>query len=548
MAGVCWSGWRARALESSAVIVLLMGLISEQITALTCRRDASAAASRCESGVCACYEARNDQAMSRRVAGNAAWNVGGQLVSLGVGLLALPMLLHELGAARLGVFTLALGLIGFSGLFDLGLGRALTQTVSSALGQGRSSAHVAALVWRVITLLIWFGVFWLAALWLAAPFIVDRVFSLTGSMASETVFGLRMLALSTPFVLAAVGAMGALEGLQQFRLLSLWRMPMSVLQFGLPVAVAFVVPDVGWVIAALAVTRVAWMALWLSHLRHLLPRVAGVAPSREDLRHALHFGGWLSVSNLIGPLMVYADRFYLASVFPPATVAYYTVPFDTAFRATSLPQMAMNAMFPAFAHAQSRPGESVRLLEPTIRVVAMLALPAVLVVAVLAQPLLALWLDAEFAASAAGVLKLLSLGIFFNSLAHLPYALLQAHGRSDLTAKLHLLELPLFVLLLVVGVHAWGIVGAALAWTLRVGLDACLLYASAWWLQHAHRVALARAMAGLLLATSVFLLVVYVVKGPPQLVSVALVAVICAVALSRDMYLAMRATREKRAW
>ena len=48
--------------------------------------------------------------MSRKVAHNALWNVGGQVVSLGVGLVALPILLHALGAARLGVFTLALGL------------------------------------------------------------------------------------------------------------------------------------------------------------------------------------------------------------------------------------------------------------------------------------------------------------------------------------------------------------------------------------------------------------------------------------------------------
>ena len=95
-------------------------------------------------------------------------------MSLSVGLVALPLLLHELGAERLGVFTLALGLIGFSGLFDLGLGRALTQTVSSSLGQGRSRAQVAALVWRVIGLLAGFGVLWLVALWWVTPFLVDR--------------------------------------------------------------------------------------------------------------------------------------------------------------------------------------------------------------------------------------------------------------------------------------------------------------------------------------------------------------------------------------
>ena len=246
--------------------------------------------------------------MSRRVAHNALWNVAGTLASLVVGLVALPVLLHALGAARLGIFTLALGLIGFSGLLDLGLGRALTQTVSSGLVSGRSRAQVAALVWRIIGLLAGFGVLWLVALWWAAPFLVERLFSLSGEMARETIFGLRALALSVPFALAATGAMGTLEGLQQFRLLSLWRMPMSVLQFGLPVIVALIRPDIGWVIAALAATRVVWMALWLTQLQRLLPREPGVTASRDDLRHALHFGGWLSVSNLIGPLMVYAHR------------------------------------------------------------------------------------------------------------------------------------------------------------------------------------------------------------------------------------------------
>lgn len=475
--------------------------------------------------------------MSRKVAHNVLWNVGGQLVSLGVGLVALPILLHALGAARLGVFTLALGLIGFSGLFDLGLSRALTQTVSSSLGQGRSRAQVAALVWRVIGLLAGFGMLWLVALWWAAPFLVDRLFSLSGEMARETIFGLRALALSIPFALVATGAMGTLEGLQQFRLLSLWRMPMSVLQFGLPVGVALIRPDVGWVIAALAATRVVWMLLWLTQLHRLLPRAPGVTSSRADLHHALHFGGWLSVSNLIGPLMVYADRFYLASQFPPAMVAYYTVPFDTAFRATSLPQMAMNALFPALAETQSRPEASARLLALAIRAVVVLVLPAVLVVAVFAHPLLALWLNASFAGPATPVLQLLLIGIFLNSAAHLPYALLQAHGRSDLTAKLHLLELPVFAVLLVASVHAFGITGAALAWTLRVALDAALLYATAWWLHTAHRIALAKGVGLLCLATGALLLVVYALHDQVQLALTAIIVVTCAFAALRMLRL-----------
>lgn len=470
------------------------------------------------------------------VARNAIWNVGGQIVSACVGLTALPLLLHALGAAGLGVFTLALGLIGFSGLFDLGLSRALTQTVSEAIGQGCHRDQVAALVWRVITLLAASGLVWALVLWVGAPLITHKLFHLTGDMASETIFGVRALAFSMPLVLAATGEVGALEGLQQFRLLSLWRAPMSVLQFGLPVTAAFATHEVGWTIAALAATRVAWLALWTAHLTRLLPRTHRARIRDGDLRHAARFGGWLSVSNVIGPLMTYTDRFYLATVFPPASVAYYAVPFDAAYRASSLPQTAVNAVFPAFAGAQSNPTATAQMLRPALHAMFDLALPATLLLAVLAKPILSVWLGTEFATAATDVLKLLALGLFFNSVAHLPYALLQAHGRSDLTAKVHLAEVPIFALALVWCVHLFGITGAALAWTIRTGLDAWLLYACAWVVNSQQRRMLANAMKWLCTATCVFLLVTYAVHGTHQWILTFLVVVACTVRFSQGVY------------
>ena len=435
----------------------------------------------------------------RNVALNALWNVSGQVVSLIIGLLALPLLLRELGAERLGVFTLALGLIGFSGLFDLGLGRALTQTVATALAEGRRSEVVSALVTRVLQLLGGFGLIWMLLLWLGAPWVARTAFSLHGDLAAETTFGLRALALSIPVALIAAGAVGAMEGMQQFRLLSLWRMPMSVIQFGLPVAAAFMRPDIGWVIAALALTRLLWMIVWLLQLRRLLPGGGAVADT-SDLRHAFHFGGWLSVSNIIGPIMVYLDRFYLAAQFPPATVAYYTVPLDASFRATSLPQTAINALFPAFAQARSRPELSGSMLGLACQALIAIALPPALLVAVFAEPLLTFWLGKAFTLGALPIFRLLILGMFCNSLAHPPYALIQANGRPDLTAKLHLLELPAFMLALGLAVHFFGITGAAIAWSLRVLVDGLLLYFVATRMQPKLKLVLPRIVTSTLLA------------------------------------------------
>lgn len=471
--------------------------------------------------------------MSDQVARNAAWNVGGTLASVAVGLVALPVLLHALGAARLGVFTLALGLIGFSGLFDLGLGRSLTQTVSSALGRGASRASVAALVWKVMRLLATFGLFWLVVLWLVVPWMVIHLFHLKAALASETIFGLRAVALSIPFTLVAAGAMGSLEGLQEFRRVSTRRALLSVAQFGLPTLVALWRPDVGWAIAALAVSRAAGVVVWLRLLRRRVPAVPGTTIDPADFRHLLRFGGWLSVSNIVGPLMVYGDRFYLASVFPAAAMATYTVPYDALLRVTSLPMTAIGAVFPALAEAQARQEDSAKLVSVTMTALVALMLPPLLIAMVFAKPLLTLWLGQKFALLTLPVFQILLVGVLANSAAHVPYALLQALGRSDLTAKIHLAELPVFVGLLLWAVSIWGVVGAALAWTARVALDSVLLHISAMALQPAQRWILAKGLFWAVLA-AMALCVPLVSQRPMLVLPLGLLTLIfCGAALKR---------------
>ena len=484
--------------------------------------------------------------MNRRVARNVVWNVTGNSASLAVGLVALPVLLHALGTARLGVFTLALGLIGFSGLLDLGLGRSLTQTVSSRLGSGRPREAVAALAWHVLPLLGMFGVLWALVLWWSVPWIVSHLFDLHGPLSVETVFGLHAVALSMPFALMSTGAMGTLEGLQEFSRVGSQRAALSIAQFGLPALAALWRPDVGWAISALAASRVLSAAVWLYGLARVLPRPPSRTHAIEDLHHLLHFGGWLSVSNLVGPLMVWADRFYLASVFPPAAVAYYTVPYDGLFRLSALPATAMGALFPAFAESQAEPARIRPMLRAALQALVALMLPPTMITSVFALPLLSLWLGAEFAAHAARMFQWLVLGVFLNGTAHAPYALLQAHGRADVTAKLHVVELPLFAIFLLWGVRHWGLEGAALAWTLRVALDAGLLYAAAYALLPPLRQPLAPA-AVLILGSAALASAPLVTSNPHALESLAFASCLAcglfALRLARQLWRSQSPTR-----
>jgi O-antigen/teichoic acid export membrane protein len=65
--------------------------------------------------------------------------------------------------------------------------------------------------------------------------------------------------------------------------------------------------------------------------------------------------------------------------------------------------------------------------------------------------------------------------VFINSIGQIPFAALQAMSRSDLPAKLHALELPLYTAAIVVLTRAFGLRGVAVAWTLRVSFDTAML-------------------------------------------------------------------------
>ena len=71
----------------------------------------------------------------------------------------------------------------------------------------------------------------------------------------------------------------------------------------------------------------------------------------------------------------------------------------------------------------------------------------------------------------------MALGLLFNGIAHVPFAAIQAGGDARTTAFLHLFELAFYIPLLYICMKNFGILGAAIAWTVRVCFDLfALLY------------------------------------------------------------------------
>jgi O-antigen/teichoic acid export membrane protein len=92
---------------------------------------------------------------------------------------------------------------------------------------------------------------------------------------------------------------------------------------------------------------------------------------------------------------------------------------------------------------------------------------------------LTLWLGADFAANASMVSRIIIFGVWINGVAYVPFAMLQSQGKPGIVARLHVYELLPFFAILWVGLHLFGLIGAALAWSLRVLVDAMFLFRAA---------------------------------------------------------------------
>jgi O-antigen/teichoic acid export membrane protein len=412
----------------------------------------------------------------RLLARNSMLNIVGQVGPLIVAVFAVPILVHALGVDRFGILTLAWAAIGYFSLFDLGLGRALTQSASAAIGGGRSE-DLPLLTITALTAMTLLGAVGGLIFAVATPALVEHVFKIPLSLRPETTTSFYLLCISLPFVLATAGLRGIFEAHQEFGVATALKVPYAIFNFVAPLAVLPFSHSLVPVVGILVVGRIIGCMAHFIVARHRHPFLRKRVPmNREVVLPLLRTGGWMTVSNIISPLMVNFDRFVVGALMSVTAVAYYATPYDMVMKLLILPGALLGVLFPAFASTFERNrSETVVLYDRTIRLMLLAVFPPVLLLVAFAHEGMQLWLGADFARQSSVVVQWLAVGVLINSVGQISFAAMQGVGRSDLTAKLHAMELPVYAALLFVLTRSLGLRGVAIAWTMRVGIDTSML-------------------------------------------------------------------------
>lgn len=399
------------------------------------------------------------------------------MVPVVVTLGTLPLYLSIIGEERYGAVAILWMVLGYFGLFEIGLGGSTTQRVARHQGEGLS----------VRSTIVWTSALWSTGLgtlggivaWGLSHYFFGRLFEVDEGIRAEVLASLPWLVILLPLNLVIGVFTASLRGMERFLEFNLGATVGAVLFQAMPLlAAVFVGPALPGIVGAVFVARIVHLVLIFGLCLRVQVVTWRPRHDRSTAFHLLNYGRWMALTSLVGPLMVISDRFIIGATIGAAAVTAYTVPFNLVRRLGLLPGSLSSVLFPRFARKEDDDG---RLFGLSVFVIVFAMTPIVLIGMLAFEPFLTWWIDAAFSARGWRIGVILLAGFWFNALARVPIAQLQGKGRANVVAKTHVAELVPYFVLLILGLRLFGLEGAAVAWSVRTTVDCGLLMHFAGW-------------------------------------------------------------------
>ena len=407
---------------------------------------------------------------------NMRWNLLGMVIPILVALFTIPPLIRGLGTERFGLLAIGWLVMGYFALFDFGLGRATTKFAAEYIARN-DLARLPDLIWNSLAVHAALGLCGTALLFALIPWLTGGLFNIPDYLQFEARYVFYLMAISVPLIVIAACLRGMLEAFLRFDLVNYIKIPANVINYVAPlIVISFtqsLIAVVGVIVACRALVLAAHVVLCFRVLPSL---VSGFRLNPRMIRPLFSFGGWLTVSSLISPFIMFLDRFFVATLFTLAAVTFYVTPYEVVTKLWVFSASLLAALFPVFsAMSVEHPHELRPLCRHAVHYLLFLVAPLVMIILVFGRELLEVWLGHSFAVESTATAKWLAVGVLVNVLAQVPYTVLQASGRADIVAKLQLVQLPFYAALAWWLARIFGATGIAIAWSLRAVIDAMLL-------------------------------------------------------------------------
>ena len=401
---------------------------------------------------------------------NSAYNIAGFAIPTLIAIPALGFLARNLGIENFGLFTLAFAIIGYASVFDGGISRAVIREIAIHRNDEDEQRKIISTSGVVISFL---SLIASVLLFLISENLVNLL-NVSTENKNETIIAFKILAAVIPIFLLNQVWLAYLEGHERFINLNIQKIISNSLIALLPVLFCLYEVSLIYAILGLVVGRYLSFFITLIVCNKIIFG-SGLTFHKSIFKRLISFGGWITLSNLISPIMVYFDRFIISNLIGATKVATYTAPAEFTSKLLNVPFALSKALFPKISYANDE-NERKKLIKLSYLLILIICLPLASFIFFFSEELITLWLGENFKGITVSVLQILLIGFIFNALAQVPYSLLQARGYSRTTALIHVAEIIPYIMILYYLVVNFNILGAAIAWTIRVFFDFILMY------------------------------------------------------------------------
>jgi O-antigen/teichoic acid export membrane protein len=377
------------------------------------------------------------QELGFKVARNTVSNAAGRLWVMAIGFLVTPYLVWKLGDERFGIWAFVMVLVGYFGVFDLGLGVALVKYVAEFHTAGQYKLLNVAVNTAFSAMMLLAGL--ITGIGLIASGRLLHLFKISPQNYSEARFAFvgALLVLLGQACLAVFQSV--LNGLQRMDWFNLIAMITAIPNAA---GVLFILHH-GYGLRGLtinnAMTFVLSGLLTVVFVNRACPEYH-FNPFKGDrtmLRKLLSFGGQMQITNIGALICWQGDKMMIAGFLNMALVTTYELGYRIAMTARTLPTFLLTAFMPAVTEAYTQKDPSViqRLFDLGSRYLALSTFPLIVLFVYEAPLIMASWMK-ESRPEAVWAARMLLFGFLVNLLGGIGTSIARGVGRPDLETRL----------------------------------------------------------------------------------------------------------------
>lgn len=413
-----------------------------------------------------------EEPTSKKVVRNTLFNYLAVFSYFLIRFVSLPIIIHGLGNDRYGIYATVMGVVSYVGLLDLGIGISLTKFVAEYYAR-KDFRRLNDMLSTALLLYLGLGIVGVGILVGFSNLLIRNLFQIPPSMWIETryVFWISAFSLFNGLVLGVFGNL--INGVQRQDISRSIMIGSSLLTYGGSILlvllgyklVAFVL--YGSLTSFLTLVIQAWIA------KRLLPsiRIVPQAFKKRELKRIANFSFAMFVNQLAARNMLTLDRVILGIFLPIGNVTLYAVGATAANICFRIPTAAVLASVPAASElmARNRPDAVQELILRGIKYTGLLAIPAFTIMGILAEEFILRWMGDGYGTSAR-ILQLLLIGYFFLVLTASGSSVMVGIGKPYVNTLYAVVQIILCSTLMVIMVHFYGLMGAALSSTVAYTL------------------------------------------------------------------------------